>query len=133
MNIWKHIGKFWHRDVAGVILPCLVISTVLWYVIKLSYTYTAQIPVDVVVDGQRIRVQCVAEATGYRIFAHRHLLRGQIELTLAEAGAVPSVVNRGNYVLDPFLLQHIISENNSDLRVISVGEIPEIVKMQEEE
>jgi hypothetical protein len=132
MGLWKHIRALGRRDVAGVLVPCLLISTVLWYFIKLSYTYTAEIPVDVVVDGQHIRVQCVVESTGYRLVAHRYLLSNDIELSLSDIEAAPSVVNKNSYVLDPFSLQHIISERNSDLRVISVGEIPEIVIKDEE-
>ncbi len=131
MKLFSKIAALGKREVAGIFIPCLLISFGLWYITKLSYTYTATIPMVVRIEGQRIKVSCKAEATGYRLFAHRYILRKAIDLKLSDVDALPSVVGKDSYVIDPFTLQNIISRHNSDLRVISVAEIPEIVVKKE--
>lgn len=126
MNLYQHIKKLIKRHLSAAMIPCLLLSFLLWYIIKLGYTYTANIPVNVTIEGQHVRVNCLVEATGYRLFAHRYVFNDDIELQLAEVDAAPSVINKGNYVINPYALQNIISLRNGDLRIISVGELPEI-------
>ncbi len=115
------------RHVSAALIPCLLLSAMLWYITKLSYTYTATVPFKVSVEGQQFKVNCLVEATGYRLFANRYILRNRIELRLDDIETAPSAVNKNAYVLNPFSLQNIISVRKGDMRIISVGELPEIV------
>ena len=45
-----------HRYVSPVFLALLVASFILWYIAKLSYTYTTEQTVRVSVDGQPFEV-----------------------------------------------------------------------------
>ena len=51
-----------HRYVSPVFLALLVASFILWYIAKLSYTYTTEQTVRVSVDGQPFEVTCVVGA-----------------------------------------------------------------------
>lgn len=123
---------FFQKYVNPVFLLFLLLSICLWYVIKLGHTYRAEVPVSVNIEGQRFRVVCMAEGTGYRIFAHRFLRQSDVNLTLRDVQASPSMANQGHYVINPVALQNAISLRNSDLRILSVGDVPEI-EMEETE
>lgn len=133
MNLFAHIGRLLRRYASVGIMVCLLLSTVLWYIIKLSYTYTAEIPFAINVEGSKVKVNCLVEASGYRLVAHRYVLNGSIDVTLSDVEAMPSAVNKDGYILNPFAVQNIISLNNSDLKVISVGELPEIIVTRKSE
>ena len=47
----ENLLKWMHRYVSPVFLALLVASFILWYIAKLSYTYTAEQTVKVSVDG----------------------------------------------------------------------------------
>ena len=47
--------KWMHRYVSPVFLALLVASFILWYIAKLSYTYTTEQVVRVSVDGEPFR------------------------------------------------------------------------------
>ena len=114
------------KYLSPIFLVLLCLSAVMWYLTKLSYTYTAEVPVSVNIAGNRFTVMCEAEGVGYRILAHRMLNQSGLELDLKEVKTKRSAVTRGAYVVNPRSLQNIISARNSDIRIISIGEIPEI-------
>ena len=60
-----------HRYVSPVFLAPLVASFILWYIAKLSYTYTTEQTVRVSVDGQPFEVTCVVEGVGTNLFGYR--------------------------------------------------------------
>ncbi len=127
MNFPESIKRRFGRYFSGAALVCLSLSFVLWYITKLGYTYTADLSIPVEVDGARIKVTCLVEATGYRLFAHRYLIDNTVDVTLEEVHATPSLVTRGGYSIDPFTLQNIISLRNGDLKVISLEDVPDVV------
>lgn len=127
MSASAHTSSPRPRLAVAALLFCLLLSFGLWYVIELSHTYTTSVPVTVRVEGNRIRVNPTVEATGYQIFLHRYFTRSRIDASLEELGAVESAITPGNWVVDPLSLQNLISLSNSDLRIVSVGSIPEIV------
>ncbi len=124
-NVKNYLRRF-KEYLSPVFLVSLFLALVLWYLTKLSYTYTAEVPVEVQVAGNEFQVMCVAEGKGYQIVAHRWFRKGAVTLGLHEVQTTPSAVNQGYYVISPFSLQNAISVRNSDLRIISVGELPEI-------
>ena len=52
-----------HRYVSPVFLALLVASFILWYIAKLSYTYTTEQTVRVSVDGQPFEVPAWSRAS----------------------------------------------------------------------
>ena len=63
--------KWMHRYVSPVFLALLVASFILWYIAKLSYTYTTEQVVRVSVDGEPFEVTCVVEGVGTNLFGYR--------------------------------------------------------------
>ena len=66
--VWKRLRKF----ISVPFLVMLLLSFTLWYAIKLGYTYQAEIPVLVNVDGHVFEVNCMLEGQGTRLFTKRH-------------------------------------------------------------
>jgi hypothetical protein len=73
-----------HRYVSPVFLALLVASFILWYIAKLSYTYTAEQTVKVSVDGQPFEVTCVVEGVGTNLFGYRVYMNKTLRIPLAE-------------------------------------------------
>ena len=69
----ENLLKRMHRYVSPVFLALLVASFILWYIAKLSYTYTAEQTVKVSVDGQPFEVTCVVEGVGTNLFGRPHV------------------------------------------------------------
>lgn len=131
-NFWLFIRKTFRQYVSPVFLLLLLLSTVLWYITKLSYTYTAEIPVSVRIGNNHFRVRCVAEGTGSRLFAHRFFLHKDLVLDVDDVQLTPLLRDKGAYVINPFSLQNAISARNGDIHIISVGELPEITLSDDE-
>lgn len=116
-----------------VFLMLILLSTVMWYVAKLSYTYTTQIPIDVSVEDNHFRVYCMMEGSGYRLFAHRYILNDEVRLSLSDIEYAPSIKDKDLYTINQFSLQNAISTRKNDIRVISIGDIPEMTIINQEE
>ncbi|MCC8020294.1 MAG: hypothetical protein LIO85_11065 [Rikenellaceae bacterium] len=123
---WVNVKGELRKLISPVFVLLLLLSTCMWYLTKLSYTYQSQIPFTVEVEGNRFRVECLAEGTGYRLFAHKYFKANSIHLNIRDIQTTPSVINNGSYVINPYSLQNAISIRTSDLRIISVGDLPEI-------
>ena len=102
----ENLLKWMHRYVSPVFLALLVASFILWYIAKLSYTYTAEQTVKVSVDGQPFEVTCVVEGVGTNLFGYRVYMNKTLRI--------------------PQSLQNALAPRFSDIKIISVGDIPEI-------
>jgi len=131
-KLWYYAKRIAREYTSPVFILLLLLSTILWYIIKLGDSYTAEIPVWVRVEDNRFRVMCVAEGTGSRIFAHRYLPRKDIKVRATDLQLTPSTHNKDQFVISPFSLQNIISIRNSDLRIVSLGELQEITLPSDE-
>lgn len=98
----------------------------MWCMTKLGYSYTAEIPVFVDVDGNKFKVTCVAEGVGYNLFAHRTYRKSRVVLKFSDVDTTPSMVNPGKYVVSPNSLQTAISRRVNDVKINVVRDIPEI-------
>ena len=72
------------RYVSPVFLALLVASFILWYIAKLSYTYTTEQHVRLNIDGQRIEVTCVVEGVGTNLFGYRVYMNKTLRIPLDE-------------------------------------------------
>ncbi len=63
-SIYTHMKQY----ISPMFLALLCLSFFLWYMTKLSYTYTAEVPVKVNVAGNKFRVTAVARGAGLPAF-----------------------------------------------------------------
>lgn len=132
----------WFRSAvstAFVILFCA--SFILWYILKLQYTYTTDYSVLVNIEGEQLRVPCVIEGKGTNLLGYRINTHKEIRIPLSDLkytftsdpeesgdGALTNM-----YIIDPQSMQSAISVRFSDIKVISVGDVPPLRLHGEEE
>lgn len=116
------------RYVSPVFLALLVASFILWYLAKLSYTYTTEQTIRLSIDGQPVEISCVVEGLGTNLFGYRVYMNKTLRIPLAELKTTPSEEegHEGKLVIDPQSLLHAISVRFSDIKVLSINSIPEI-------
>lgn len=135
-NMFEVLRKY----ISPVFVAMLLISFTLWYIAKLSYTYTTEFMVDLRIDSKKFSVECVAEGKGtnllryklynsrrvtvsldelqYRIHRHREAVEGQ--------EGQSEIVERIH--INHASLQNLLSVRFSDIKIISLGEIPDYIK-----
>lgn len=120
--------KWMHRYVSPVFLALLVASFILWYIAKLSYTYTTEQTVHVNVDGEPFEVTCVVEGVGTNLFGYRVYMNKSLRIPLSELKYRRSREegHEGKLIIDPQSLQSAISVRISDIKIVSIGAVPEI-------
>lgn len=121
----------WMRNyVSPVFLALLVASFILWYIAKLNYTYTTEQVVRLNVDGEQFDVTCVVEGVGTNLFGYRVYMNKTLRIPLSELKYKRSYEegHEGKLVIDPKSLQNAISVRYSDIKMISIGLVPEIDK-----
>ena len=134
-NVLNKLRTFWHRMV-GYVSPTFVIllcaSFILWYILKLQYTYTTDYSVVVNINGTRLRVPCVVEGKGTNLMGYRVYMQREIAIPLSdlkytqtqmldeETGEVRDDV----LLIDPQSIQTAISVRVSDIKVVAVGDVP---------
>ena len=120
------------RYVSPVFLALLVASFILWYIAKLSYTYTTEQTVRVSVDDQPFEVTCVVEGVGTNLFGYRVYMNKRLRIPLSELKTRPSQEegHEGKLVIDPQPLQDALAPRFSDIKIISIKDIPELDQPQ---
>lgn len=119
-------GKVKQR-ITPAFLVMVVLSLIFWYTGKLQYTYTTELPVTVVIEGERVRATCLVEGTGHNILSARYFKRKTIKLRRTDVELLPVEGASDTYEISPASLQNIISVRNSSLKVLSVSNVPFIV------
>ena len=129
---FDRLRKFFGSYRSPVFLALLFASFVLWYISKLDYDYTTEMPVTVRIDGKKFRVECVVKGKGHRLFAHKFYMSNRVDLKWDDVEISPSSVNPQAVVISPYSLQEAISARNSDIVILSIGPVPEIDLSDEE-
>ena len=127
--LWLRI----RRAISPVYMVLLCASFLLWYILKLQYTYTTNFSVLVNVDGERLRIPCVVEGKGTNLLGYRVYARKELKIPLSDL-KYSVEYDRGDsgellgswYSLDPQSVQSAISVRFSDIKVISIGDIPSL-------
>lgn len=116
------------RSVSPVFIVMLVASFVLWYIAKLNYTYTTEQSFRINVDGQKFEVTCVVEGVGTNLFGYRVYHDKSLRIPLSELRSSSSYdeENYGKIIIEPQSLQNAISVRCTDIKIISIGDVPEI-------
>ncbi len=115
------------RRITPAFLVTLALALIFWYSGKLQYTYTAEVPVSVVIEGERHRVTCVVEGTGHNIVSARYFKRKTIKVRRGEIELIPVEGASDTYEISSASLQNLISVRNPSLKVLSVSQMPFIV------
>ena len=134
-NVLDRLKSVW-RGVVNYVSPTFIIllcaSFILWYILKLQYTYTTNYSVPVNINGDRLRVPCVVEGKGtiligYRAYMHReiNIPLSDLKYTLTQMIEEESGEVRDDVLLiDPQSIHNAISVRVSDIKVVSVGDVP---------
>lgn len=124
----EKILKWTRQYVSTVYIVLLVASFVLWYIAKLSYTYTTEQVIRVNIAGEQIPVTCVVEGVGTNLFGYRVYNDRVLRIPLSELRTSCSAEEEhfGRLIIDPQSLQNAISVRCTDIKIISVGTIPTI-------
>ena len=117
--------------IQGYISPVCA-SFILWYIVKLEYTYNAKYDVSIDIDGERIRVPCYIEGQGSTLLGYRAYMRKQIKISLSELKYAveekideqTGEVTESYCIIDPQSLQSALSVRLSDVNVLSIGAVP---------
>lgn len=128
-SLWRKIRGY----VSPVFLALLVASFILWYIAKLSYTYTTEQVIHLNVEGRRFDVTCVVEGVGTNLFGYRVYMNKTLRIPLSELRYKYSREegHEGKLIIDPQSLQSAISVRISDIKINSIGAVPEIDKPEE--
>jgi len=127
-HIIKKATDWMRRYVSPVFLVLLVASFILWYIAKLNYTYTTEQPIRLSVEGVPFEITSVVEGVGTNLFGYRVYMNKTLRIPLSELRYTRSrdEGHEGWVVIDPQSLQSAIAVRFSDIKVISIGSIPEL-------
>ena len=141
MEILKSMWGWFRSAVSTAFVILFCASFILWYILKLQYTYTTDYSVLVNVEGEQVRVPCVIEGKGTNLLGYRVNKHKEIRIPLSDRkytftsdpeesgdGALTNM-----YIIDPQSMQSAISVRFSDIKVISVGDVPPLRLHGEEE
>ena len=138
-SVWISVRSY----VSPVFVMLLAASFSLWYISKLKYNYTTEFEINVNVDGRRFAVPCVVEGQGTNLLGYAVYTSRRIDIPLSELKydkVQKSVLNGENDAqqsvellqIHPASLQSAMSVRFSDIKIVSVGAVPEI-EMPEKE
>lgn len=132
----NRLRYFWlrvRRAISPVYMVLLCASFFMWYILKLQYNYTTNFSVLINIDGERLRVPCVVEGKGTNLLGYKVYARKELKIPLSDL-KYSVEYDRGDsgellgswYNLEPHSVQNAISVRFSDIKVISIGDIPSL-------
>lgn len=123
------------RYISPVFVMLFVASFILWYIAKLSYTYTTDFTAKLNIDGHHIDVPCVIEGLGTNLLNHKYKMGKRMRMTLDELDYRRALSDDSVRVIriKPASLQSALSVRMSDIKIISIGEIPAFPEAEDTE
>lgn len=120
------------RYISPAFISLFCASFILWYILKLGNVYTTDYEVLINVDGNSIQVPCVVEGVGTNLFAYRVYMHKELKIPLTDLKYhIEEVLDEQSgevldkfYIIDESSMQSAISVRFSDIKVISIGDIP---------
>ena len=114
--------------ISPVYVVLFVASFILWFIAKLSYTYTTEQTFRVHVGEEKFSVTCVVEGVGTNLFGYRvyHNRNLRIPLDELRAGCSTEEGSVGQLIIDPASLRNAIAVRCTDIKIISIGDVPNI-------
>lgn len=133
MDKLKAFWRLMRSYISSTFIILMCASFIMWYILKLQYTYTTDYAVLVNIEGEHLRVPCVIEGKGTNLFGYRVYMHKEIKIPLNDLKysveskvdvAAGTVVD--SIIIDPQSIQSAISVRFSDIKVISVGDVPSL-------
>lgn len=123
MNKFLEWGK---KSISPVFIAMFVAAFILWYITKLGYNYTTDYNVRLAINGEKLEVPCVIEGKGTNLFNYKFQLGKRLRIPLEELNYKTVSDDFGEVFLqiDPKSLQNAISVRVSDIKIVSLGDIP---------
>ena len=125
-KFFKAVDNFFRHSVSPIFVLMLFVSFALWYISKLDYDYTTNIHVRVNLDGYRFKVECTAEGRGSALMAHRFNMVDKTNLSFSRILHAPLAADSCEIVLSPSSLMNAIATTYPEIRIISIGIVPNI-------
>ncbi len=115
--------KWMHRYVSPVFLALLVASFILWYIAKLSYTYTTEQTVRVRCRRAGFRGYVSVEGVGTNLFGYQVYMNKTLRIPLSELKyeALARGGARGSDHHRPPVAAERHFREFSDIKIISIG------------
>lgn len=128
MELMNKLMGWMRHYVSPVFLAFLVAAFFLWYIAKLSYTYSTRQEVRVEVDGVPIDVTCVVEGVGTNLFRYGAYMKKTLKVELKDLvyEECHDAGHEGKIRISPKSLQSAIAVHLSDIKILSVDAVPEI-------
>jgi hypothetical protein len=114
--------------ISPVYVVLFVASFILWFIAKLSYTYTTEQTFRVRVGEEKFAVTCVVEGVGTNLFGYRvyHNRNLRIPLDELRTGCSTEEGSVGMLTIDPASLRNAIAVRCTDIKIVSIGDVPKI-------
>ena len=129
----KALWRVLKSSVSPAFIMLMCASFIMWYILKLQYTYTTDYVVLVNIEGERMRIPCVIEGKGtnllgYRVHMHKEIKIALIDLKYSIASEQDEQTGEvvDSIVIDPHSIQSALSVRFSDIKVVSVGDVPQL-------
>ena len=136
ININVFMGRLTelYKELRGYISPTyitmLIAAFVLWYIAKLGDTYTTEHEVSIVVDGERIDVDCVIRGKGTNLIGYTLFSQSdEFEIPSTELSFdMDSVDEAGKRIhhIATISMQQALAARMTGVEIISVGAMPSI-------
>ena len=123
----KKFFSWVRRYISPVFVMLFVASFILWYIAKLSYTYTTDYVAKLNIDGRQMDVPCVIEGLGTNLLNYKYKLGSKrIRIGMDELDYRVELSEDSVRVvrINPLSLQNALSVRISDIKIISIGEVP---------
>lgn len=134
LNINKDkVKKVLQQALSPAFLIILLGSFLLWYMTKLSYEYTTEMPLNVRIDGQKYRVTAVVNGRGSVLMAQKLSLKSKINLKTEDLTVRKSKDNPDAFTITPSSLQKAIDAKTNDLKVVQIIDAPDFIPVPEAE
>lgn len=130
MGVLKELYKELRSYISPTYITMLIAAFVLWYIAKLGDTYTTEHEVAVIVDGERLDVDCVIRGKGtnligYTLFSHSD----EFEIPSTELSFDMDSVDedgRRMHHIATISLQQALAARMTGVEIVSVGALPPI-------
>lgn len=136
-RLWDYIKRLLtiaKSYISPTFVMLFIASFTLWYIAKLNYSYTTELDVKLKISGQRFSVPCVVEGKGTNLFGYvistsrLNIPLEELEYTVmrevTQIGSSPD--DKLRLHIQPTSLQNAISVRLSDIKIRSIGTIPDI-------
>ncbi len=117
------------RFISPLFLVMLAASFLFWFVAKLSYNYTTELDVKVRMEDKGFVTTCVFEGVGTNLLGYHINRGGVIKLSLGDIKyrTVKGTDGEQYIRIDKAALSHMISVRYSDIKLVTIESIPDIL------